>query len=80
MNDLNAAEQWGEVVSHLVRAHGAEPGPLTGYALSLGQLRWVHFDTHAALDIAQRLPPASIDHYRMRENRDLRRQARRENC
>jgi hypothetical protein len=62
MNDLNAAEQWGDVVSHLVRAHGAESGRLIGYALSLGQLLWVHFDMHAALDIAQRLPPDGHAH------------------
>jgi hypothetical protein len=34
MNDLNAAEQWGEVVRHLVRAHGAEPGRLIARAAS----------------------------------------------
>jgi len=62
MNDLNVAEQWGDVVGHLVRAHGAEPSRLIGYALSLGQLRWVHFDTHAALDIARRLPPDGHAH------------------
>ena len=62
MNDLNAAEQRSEAVGHLVRAHGAEPGRLIGCALSLGQLRWVHFDTHAALEIAHRLPPDGHAH------------------
>jgi hypothetical protein len=49
--------QWDEAVRHLVRAHGADARRLEAYALPLGQLRWVHFDTHAALDIAQARPP-----------------------
>lgn len=62
MNDLNAAGQRDDVVSHLVRAHGAEPGRLISCTLSPDQLRWVHFDTHAALDIAHRLPPDGHAH------------------
>ncbi len=62
MNDLEGAKQWDEEVRHLVQAHGAEPSHLIGYALPLGQFRWVHFDTHAALDIAQMRPPDGHTH------------------
>lgn len=57
MNDLDDARQWDEVARHLVRAHGARPRQLIAYALPLSQFRWVHFDTHAALEIAQVRPP-----------------------
>lgn len=57
MNDLNAAGQYDRELTHLVQAHGAEADHLIGYALNLTQLRWAHFDTHAALDIAQVPPP-----------------------
>ena len=57
MNDLNAAELYDRELTHLVRAHRAEPGRLTAAPLTLGQFRWVHFDTHAALDMAQMRPP-----------------------
>src|ERR1019366_1905117 len=54
--------QWDEAVRHLVRAHGADARRLEAYALPLAQLRWVHFDTHAALDIAQTRPPDGHAH------------------
>jgi hypothetical protein len=57
MNGQDDAGQWDAEVRHLVQAHGAEPGRLIGYALPVNQLQWVHFDTHAALDIAQMRPP-----------------------
>jgi hypothetical protein len=49
--------QWDELVSHLVQAHGAEPGRLTAFVPTLGQARFIHLDTHAALSIAGQLPP-----------------------
>jgi len=57
MNDLTAPGQYDQELTHLVRAHGAEADRLIGYALNVTQLRWAHFDTHAALDIAQVRPP-----------------------
>lgn len=57
MNEQDDARLWHQEVSHLVQAHGASPGRLSGLAHTLGQYRWVHFDTHAALDIAQMRPP-----------------------
>ena len=57
MNDLDAAGLYDRELTHLVQAHGAESDLLIGYALNLTQLRWAHFDTHAALDIAQVRPP-----------------------
>jgi hypothetical protein len=57
MKDLNAAASYDRELTHLVRAHGAEADLLVGYALNLTQFRWAHFDTHAALDIAQVRPP-----------------------
>ena len=53
MSGLNAAELYNRELAHLVQAHGADSGLLIGYALNLTQLRWAHFDTHAALDIAR---------------------------
>jgi hypothetical protein len=57
MDDMNAAGQHAREAEHLIRAHGADAGRLTGRLLSPGQLSWLHFDTHAALDIAQAGPP-----------------------
>jgi hypothetical protein len=68
MIDLNNNNWRHKEPSHLVQAHeqgdgvAAEPFDahaerLVGYALNLSQLRWVYFDTHAALDIAQARPP-----------------------
>ncbi len=57
MSDLNVASQYDRELTHLVRAHGGEADLLIGYALNLTQLRWAHFDTHAALDVAQVRPP-----------------------
>lgn len=58
---MNAADsgsrQWDEAATHLVQAHGAEPGLMLPYTYGLGELRWVHFDTHAALEIARSRPP-----------------------
>ena len=64
---MNAAEQWHQEVSHLVQAHGADPSQLLGYVFRLGEIRWAHFDTHAALTVVGlRLPdghvhPARVD-------------------
>jgi hypothetical protein len=57
MSGPNAAEQYNRELAHLVQAHGADSDLLIGYALNLTQLHWAHFDTHAALDIAQVRPP-----------------------
>jgi hypothetical protein len=57
MDDMDAAGQHARETGHLIRAHGADAGRLTGRMLSAGQLSWLHFDTHAALDIAQAEPP-----------------------
>jgi hypothetical protein len=57
MNDLNAAGQQAREATHLIRAHGADADRLAGRMLSAGQLRWLHFDTHAALEIAGTAPP-----------------------
>jgi hypothetical protein len=56
MNGPGEARQWGEAVSHLVRAHGAEPGRLTGFVYPLGDVRFIHLDTHAALSIIGQRP------------------------
>ncbi len=57
MNDLNNARHWHGEVSHLVQAHGADPARLIAYTPTLEQARFVHFDTHAALEIAYLRPP-----------------------
>jgi hypothetical protein len=62
MNDRNQAKEWDEAAHHLVRAHGADPDRLLSLALPLNQLKWVHFDTHAALEIAGLQPPAGHAH------------------
>jgi hypothetical protein len=62
MNDLNDARQWHEEVRHLVQAHGADPDRLTSFTLTLDQVHFVHFDTHAALDIAELRPPDGHTH------------------
>ncbi len=54
---VNAAEQWHREVSHLVQAHGADPGQLLAYVFCLGEVRWAHFDTHAALMVVGLRPP-----------------------
>ena len=54
---MNPSEQWHREVSHLVQAHGADPGQLLGYVLRLGEIRWAHFDTHAALTVVGLRPP-----------------------
>ena len=57
MNDLNDAQDWRDVAQHLVEAHGADSGGLTGYAPTLEQLRFAHADTHIALASIGSLPP-----------------------
>jgi hypothetical protein len=62
MNDRSDAEQWHEMASHLVQAHGAEPGGLIVYAPTLEQLRFAHADTHVALASIKALPPDRHSH------------------
>ena len=57
MNDRRDAEQWQEMASHLVQAHGAQPGGLLVYAPTLEQLHFAHADTHVALASIKTLPP-----------------------
>ena len=57
MNARSDAEQWHEMASHLVQAHGAQPGGLLVYAPTLEQLRFAHADTHVALASIKTLPP-----------------------
>jgi hypothetical protein len=59
---VNDAEQWHQEVSHLVQAHGADPGQLLGYVFPLGEIRWAHFDTHAALTVVGLRPPDGHAH------------------
>jgi hypothetical protein len=54
---VSDTEEWHQEVSHLVQAHGADPGRLLGYVFPLGEIRWVHFDTHAALAVVGLRPP-----------------------
>lgn len=51
------APEWDEAARHLVRAHGADPNCLLSLGVPVNQLRWAHFDTHAALEIAGLQPP-----------------------
>jgi hypothetical protein len=37
---MNPGEQWHREVSHLARAHGADPGQLLGYVFRSGEIRW----------------------------------------
>lgn len=62
MNDLNDAQDWRDVAQHLVEAHGADSGGLTGYAPTLEQLRFAHADTHIALASIGALPPDRHTH------------------
>jgi hypothetical protein len=62
MNDRDQARDWDEAARHLVRAHGADPGRLLSLGLHLNHLNWVHFDTHAALEIAGLQPPLGHVH------------------
>jgi hypothetical protein len=62
MNDSNQVREWDEAARHLVRAHGADPDRLLSLGLPLNQLKWVHFDTHAALEIAGSQPPVRHVH------------------
>jgi hypothetical protein len=62
MNDVGEARQWDEVVRHLIQAHGAEPGRLTGFVFTLGEVRFAHLDTHAALAIISQRPPDGHTH------------------
>lgn len=62
MSGLSRVAEWDEIASHLVRGHGADPDRLTSYVLSFAQLRWAHFDTHAALEIAGVRPPDGHTH------------------
>ena len=62
MNDRNQAREWDEAARHLVRAHGADPDRLLSLGLHLNHLKWVHFDTHAALEIAGLQPPGGHVH------------------
>jgi hypothetical protein len=55
-------QRWDQEASHLVRAHGAHPNRLISLGLPLNQLLWVHFDTHAALQVAGLQPPVSHVH------------------
>ncbi|MGH3405537.1 MAG: hypothetical protein ACRDRJ_24055 [Streptosporangiaceae bacterium] len=57
MNAPDAAVQYDQELTHLVGQHGADADLLVGYALNLAQIRWAHFDTHAALEIAGVRPP-----------------------
>jgi len=57
MNDRSDAEHWHQMASHLVQAHGAQPGGLLVYAPTLEQLRFAHADTHVALASIKTLPP-----------------------
>ena len=59
---MNPAEQWHREVSHLVQAHGADPGRLLCYVFRLGEIRWAHFDTHAALTVVGLRPPDGHGH------------------
>ena len=58
---MSDADQWNQQVSHRVLAHGADPGQLLGY-VSLGEIQWAHFDTHAALTAAGLRPPDGHGH------------------
>lgn len=51
------APEWDEAARHLVRAHGADPNRLLSLGVPVNQLKWVHFDTHAALEIVGLQPP-----------------------
>lgn len=62
MSGQSQAAQWDEIASHLVQAHGAAPDRLTSYVLGLAQLRWAHYDTHAALKIVGMGPPDGHAH------------------
>ena len=62
MNRTDAATLWHDETGHLVRAHGADADRLLALGLNLGKTQWVHFDTHAALDIAQVRPPDGHAH------------------
>jgi hypothetical protein len=62
MNARNLAGEWDEAARHLVRAHGADADRLLSLGPTLSQLNWVHFDTHAALEIAGWQPPARHVH------------------
>jgi hypothetical protein len=57
MNARGDAAQWHAMASHLVRAHGAQPGGLLACAPTLEQLRFAHADTHVALASIKTLPP-----------------------
>jgi len=59
---MSDAEQWQEMARHLVRAHGADPDGLTGYAPTLEQLRFAHADTHVALAGRNAPPPDGHNH------------------
>ena len=67
MSDSDDARQWHELPSHLVRAHGAEPGRLPAVPFTLGQFLWLHFDTHAALEIARMRPHDGHVHRELRD-------------
>jgi hypothetical protein len=55
MNDLSRDP--AAVIGHLVQAHGADQRHLIANSTGTEYLQWVHFDTHAALEIAGLRPP-----------------------
>jgi hypothetical protein len=62
MIDMDEARQWHELVRHLVQSHGAKPDRMTGFVHTLGEVRFTHLDTHAALTIISQRPPDDHAH------------------
>lgn len=62
MMEPGDVQRWHETVSHLVHAHGADAARMIGYAPTLEQVTFAHFDTHVALEIAGLRPPDGHAH------------------